>query len=99
MRGGKEILIVGSGFEAEQRLMIHFGTNLPVKATFEAPINLSCILPRSVTAGPTRVTLHWEDTETLASADHCEFTYIDEREQLLYVNLSQSDIQLIVFQL
>jgi len=35
MQGGKEIMIVGSSFEAEQRLTIHFGPNLPVKTIFK----------------------------------------------------------------
>ena len=95
--GGQKILIVGSGFEAEQRLTIHFGPNPPVKTEFITPNVLSCILPPSPTVGTTSVTLHWlEGTKARASADHCEFTYTNEREQL-YVNLSQSDIQLIVF--
>jgi len=98
MHGGEEILIVGKGFEAEQRLTIHFGPNPPVKAVFKAPNNLSCILPPSTTAGPTRVTLHWsQGIKDRASADHCEFTYIDQLDQKMYVNLSQSDIQLIMF--
>ena len=97
MHGGTKILIAGSGFEAEQRLTLHFGPNSPVDAVFKAPNHLLCILPRSKIAGPTPVTLHWEGTKARASADHCEFTYIDQREQQLYVNLSQSDIRLIVF--
>jgi hypothetical protein len=88
MHGGKEILIVGSGFDERQALTIQFGPNPPVKTVFKAPINLLCILPPSRTAGPTRVTLHSsEGAKARVSADDCQFTYIDQREQKMYGTL------------
>jgi IPT/TIG domain len=90
MHGGEKILIVGSGFGVGQGLKIQFGPNPSVQTVlFKAPNILRCILPPSRTAGPTRVTLHWsEGTKTRVSADHCEFTYTDNRDQIMYVNHS-----------
>jgi hypothetical protein len=88
MHGGEEILIVGRGFDVRQALTIQFWPNPPVKTAVKAPNIILCILPPSQIPGPTRVTLHLsEGANARVSADHCQFTYIDQREQKMYVPL------------
>jgi hypothetical protein len=79
LSGGKEILAVGSGFRAEQELLIRFGhNNTPIATTFMAPNNLTCLLPPYHTAGPVIVTLHWPDKPESHLGEHqCLFTYED----------------------
>lgn len=79
LSGGEEILAVGSGFGAEQQLLIKFGDQqTPIEATFRCPNNLECILPPYHTAGPVIVTLHWsKKSESDLRECKCIFTYED----------------------
>ena len=71
--------MVGSGFGAEQQLLIRFGKHqTPIKATWSCPNNLECILPPYHTAGPVIVTLHWpKKSESDLRECKCIFMYED----------------------
>jgi hypothetical protein len=77
--GGEQILAVGSGFRAEQTLLIRFGRNNTLTATtFKAPNIINCLLPPYHTAGPVIVTLHWPDKpDSALKENQCLFTYED----------------------
>ena len=77
--GQEDILAIGTGFHADQELLIRFGQNNTItKTTFMAPNNLKCILPPYHTAGPVIVTLQSRDKPGLVSQDSkVLFTYED----------------------
>jgi hypothetical protein len=79
LSGGEKILAVGSGFDAEQRLLIRFGHHqTPIQTTFDAPNILKCILPPYHTAGPVIVTLHCpKKPVSVLKENESIFTYED----------------------
>jgi hypothetical protein len=87
LSGGEKILAVGSGFRAEQTLLLRFGqNNKPVAATFMAPIHFCCLLPPYHTAGPVIVTLHLPDKpDSVLKENQCLFTYEDRNNWDMYV--------------
>ena len=84
LSGQEPIVAIGSGFRAEQKLVLRFGHNVgPTMTTFMAPNNLDCVLPPYHTAGPVIVTLHSPDEPGLVSRDNqVIFTYEDVQYKL-----------------